>query len=157
MAKSKLDFESALNILKSDIFDNECLYMGAVLFVSKAFNIQKDTLLEELQTCLVYDYTDDEIKAMKNVHCKTKWNELEERAIAKIGLDVYDNGSGLWNEIIVRQALEFEEKYPQIAEGKYDYSLADMVYNYPNAGMLPPIKRIIENKNDVAVFEIGEE
>ena len=43
-----LDFETALKILKSDVFDNDCSYMGAVMFVSEAFDISIDSLLERL-------------------------------------------------------------------------------------------------------------
>ena len=43
-----LDFETALEILQSPIYDDECSYMGAVLFVSEAFNISVDRVLESL-------------------------------------------------------------------------------------------------------------
>ena len=45
---NKLDFETALEILKSNIFDNDCSYMGAVIFVSEAFDMSVDNLLEIL-------------------------------------------------------------------------------------------------------------
>ena len=43
-----LDFETALKILKSNIFDDDCSYMGAVMFVAEAFDISIDSLLEKL-------------------------------------------------------------------------------------------------------------
>ena len=43
-----LDFETAMEILKSDIFDDDCSYMGAVLFVAEAFDMSVDSLLEKL-------------------------------------------------------------------------------------------------------------
>ena len=43
-----LDFETALEILKSDIFDDDCTYMGAMMFVSEAFNVSIDSLLEKI-------------------------------------------------------------------------------------------------------------
>jgi hypothetical protein len=43
-----LDFETALEILKSNIFDDDCSYMGAVMFVSEAFDMSIDSLLEKL-------------------------------------------------------------------------------------------------------------
>ena len=46
---NKLDFETALEILKSDIFDDDCSYMGALMFVSDAFNVSIDSLLEKLE------------------------------------------------------------------------------------------------------------
>ena len=45
---NKLDFETAMEILKSDIFDDDCSYMGAVMFVAEAFNMSIDSLLEKL-------------------------------------------------------------------------------------------------------------
>ena len=45
---NKLDFETALEILKSDIFDDDCSYMGAVMFVAEAFDMSVDSLLEKL-------------------------------------------------------------------------------------------------------------
>lgn len=45
---NKLDFETALEILKSNIFDDDCSYMGAVIFVSEAFDMSVDNLLEIL-------------------------------------------------------------------------------------------------------------
>lgn len=158
MAKKEklLNIENAKKILKSGVFDNNCSYDGAVLFVSKAFEIPMDTLLESLDKMLIFDYSNEEINAMKKIHCKEKWSKKEEEIIERIGLDVGNNDAGMWNEVMVRQGFDFEEKYPQIAEGIYDYALADMVYNYPDSGMLPPIKRIIENRNDVAVFEIDK-
>ena len=45
---NKLNFETALKILKSDIFDDDCSYMGAVMFVAEAFDMSIDSLLEEL-------------------------------------------------------------------------------------------------------------
>lgn len=44
-----LDFETALEILKSDIFTDDCSYSGALLFVSQAFDISIDTLLEKIE------------------------------------------------------------------------------------------------------------
>lgn len=153
--KSTLNIENAMDILKSEIFDDDCSYMGAVLFVSKAFKIPMETLLEDLDRMLIYDYSNEEMAAMRTIHCKENWSDKELEVISRMGLDVVNNGTGMWNEIMIRQALAFEEKYPQIGEGKYDYSLVGTVYNYSD--MLPPIKKIIENRNDVAVFEIGEE
>ena len=46
---NKLDFETALEILKSDIFDDDCSYMGAVLFVAEAFDMSVDSVLEKLE------------------------------------------------------------------------------------------------------------
>lgn len=46
--KNALTFETALEILKSDIFDDDCSYMGALLFVADAFNVSVDSLLEKL-------------------------------------------------------------------------------------------------------------
>lgn len=43
-----LDFETALKILKSDIFDDDCSYMGAVVFVAEAFDMSIDSLMEKL-------------------------------------------------------------------------------------------------------------
>lgn len=43
-----LDFEMALEILKSNIFDDDCSYMGAVIFVAEAFDMSIDSLLEKL-------------------------------------------------------------------------------------------------------------
>lgn len=43
-----LDFETALKILKSNIFDDDCSYMGAVMFVAEAFDMSIDSLLEKL-------------------------------------------------------------------------------------------------------------
>ena len=45
---NKLDFETALEILKSGIFDDDCSYMGAVLFVGEAFDMSVDSVLEKL-------------------------------------------------------------------------------------------------------------
>jgi hypothetical protein len=45
---NKLDFEKALEILKSNIFDDDCSYMGAVMFVAEAFDVSIDSLLEKL-------------------------------------------------------------------------------------------------------------
>lgn len=157
MAKKeiKIGIEQAMEVLKkSKNLDDDCSYMGAVTFVSEAFEIPMDTLLEDLDNMLIYDYSDEEIAALRTVHCKKNWSDRERIAINRIGLDPENNETGFWNEIIVKQALEFEDKYPQIEEGTYDYSLADTVYNYPDT--LPPIKKIIENRNDVAVFEIDE-
>ena len=47
--KNKLDFETALEILKSDIFEDDCSYMGAMLFVSEAFNVSVDSILEQIE------------------------------------------------------------------------------------------------------------
>ena len=47
--KNNMDFETALEILKSEIFEDDCSYMGAVLFVSVAFNVSVDSLLEKLE------------------------------------------------------------------------------------------------------------
>ena len=44
-----LDFETALEILKSDIFTDDCSYMGAVLFVAEAFDMSVDSLLEKIE------------------------------------------------------------------------------------------------------------
>ena len=49
MNNNKLDFETALEILKSDLFDDDCSYMGAVMFVAEAFNMSVDNVLEELE------------------------------------------------------------------------------------------------------------
>ena len=46
---NKLDFETALEILKRDIFDDDCSYMGAVLFVAEAFDMSVDSVLEKLE------------------------------------------------------------------------------------------------------------
>ena len=46
--KNKLDFETALEILKSDIFEDDCSYMGAVMFAAEAFDMSIDSLLEKL-------------------------------------------------------------------------------------------------------------
>jgi hypothetical protein len=43
-----LDFETALEILKGNIFDDDCSYMGAVLFVAEAFDMSIDSVLEKL-------------------------------------------------------------------------------------------------------------
>ena len=43
---NKLDFETALEILQNPIFDDDASYMGAVLFVSEAFNLSVDKVLE---------------------------------------------------------------------------------------------------------------
>ena len=43
-----LDFETALEILKSDIFDDDCSYIGAVIFVAEAFDMSVDNLLMKL-------------------------------------------------------------------------------------------------------------
>ena len=43
-----LDFETAIEILKSNIFDDDCSYMGAVMFVAEAFDMSIDSLLEKL-------------------------------------------------------------------------------------------------------------
>ena len=45
----KLDFETALEILQSPIFDDDLSYMGAVLFVSEAFNMSVDSVLEHIE------------------------------------------------------------------------------------------------------------
>ena len=45
---NKLDFETAMEILKSDIFDDDCSYMGAIMFVADAFDLSIDSLLEKL-------------------------------------------------------------------------------------------------------------
>ena len=45
----KLDFETALEILQSPIFDDDLSYMGAVLFVSEAFNMSVDSVLEKMK------------------------------------------------------------------------------------------------------------
>lgn len=45
---NQLDFETALEILKSNIFDDDCSYMGAVIFVAEAFDMSIDSLLEKL-------------------------------------------------------------------------------------------------------------
>ncbi len=47
--KNTLNFETALEILKSDIFDDDCSYMGAMLFVADAFNVSVDSLMEKLE------------------------------------------------------------------------------------------------------------
>ena len=47
--KNKLDFETALEILKSDIFEDDCSYMGAMLFVSEAFDVSVDSILEQIK------------------------------------------------------------------------------------------------------------
>ena len=44
-----LDFETALEILKRDIFTDDCSYMGAVLFVAEAFDMSVDRLLEKIE------------------------------------------------------------------------------------------------------------
>lgn len=44
-----LDFETALKILKSNIFDDDCSYMGAVIFVAEAFDMSIDSLLEHIE------------------------------------------------------------------------------------------------------------
>lgn len=49
MNNNKLDYETALEILKSDLFDDDCSYMGAVMFVAEAFNMSVDKVLEELE------------------------------------------------------------------------------------------------------------
>ena len=46
---NKLDFETALEILKSNIFGDDCSYMGAVMFVAEAFDMSIDSLLEKLE------------------------------------------------------------------------------------------------------------
>ena len=46
--KNTLNFETALEILKSDIFDDDCSYMGAIIFVAEAFDMSIDSLLEKL-------------------------------------------------------------------------------------------------------------
>lgn len=51
---NKLDFETALKILKSNIFEDDCSYMGAIMFVAEAFDIRIDSLLMKLER------TDDE-------------------------------------------------------------------------------------------------
>lgn len=43
-----LDFETACEILKSDIFTDDCSYMGAVLFVAEAFDMSIDSIMEQL-------------------------------------------------------------------------------------------------------------
>jgi hypothetical protein len=45
----KLDFETALEILQNPIYDDDCSYMGAVLFVSEAFNMSIDSVLEHIK------------------------------------------------------------------------------------------------------------
>lgn len=45
---NQLDFETSLEILKSNIFDDDCSYMGAVMFVAEAFDMSIDSLLEKL-------------------------------------------------------------------------------------------------------------
>ena len=45
----KLDFETALEILQNPIFDDYNAYMGAVLFVSEAFNMSIDSVLEHIK------------------------------------------------------------------------------------------------------------
>lgn len=46
---NKLHFETALEILKKPIFDDDATYMGAVLFVSEAFDVSVDKLLESVE------------------------------------------------------------------------------------------------------------
>lgn len=45
----KLDFETALEILQNPIYDDDSAYMGAVLFVSEAFNMSIDSVLEHIK------------------------------------------------------------------------------------------------------------
>ena len=45
---NKLDFETALEILKSNIFDDDWSYIGAVMVVAEAFDVSIDSLLEKL-------------------------------------------------------------------------------------------------------------
>lgn len=51
MSKSnyELDYEVALEILQNPVFDDEHLWLGAVMFVSEAFNRSIDTILEEIR------------------------------------------------------------------------------------------------------------
>lgn len=44
-----LDFETALEILKNPIFTDDLSYMGAVLFISEAFNMSVDSVLEYIE------------------------------------------------------------------------------------------------------------
>lgn len=44
-----INFDEALEILKSDIFDDDCCYMGAVLFVANAFNVSVNDILERIE------------------------------------------------------------------------------------------------------------
>ena len=44
----KLSFETALEILQSPVFDDDLSYMGAVCFVSEAFNMSVDKVLEAI-------------------------------------------------------------------------------------------------------------
>ena len=44
----KLDFETALEILQSDIFDDDLSYIGAVMFVAEAFGLSVDSVLENI-------------------------------------------------------------------------------------------------------------
>lgn len=44
-----INFDEALEILKSDIFDDDCSYMGAVLFVANAFNVSVNDILERIE------------------------------------------------------------------------------------------------------------
>lgn len=44
----KISFETALEILQNPVFGNETEHQGAVKFVSEAFNMSEDAILEEL-------------------------------------------------------------------------------------------------------------
>lgn len=44
-----LHFETALEILKSDIFTEDCSYMRTILFVTEAFDMSVDSLLEKIE------------------------------------------------------------------------------------------------------------
>lgn len=43
-----VSLETAIEILRSDIWDSETHYIGAIIFVSKAFAISVDSLLERI-------------------------------------------------------------------------------------------------------------
>ena len=46
--KNKLDFETALEILNSGIFEDDH-FMGAMYFISEAFNVSTDSILEQME------------------------------------------------------------------------------------------------------------
>ena len=103
--------------------------------------------------CIVWqnDYTKEEIAKMKEIPLKRELSYEEENLADYLGIAIYENGDGLYNEVMLQQALFFKKKYErEFAEEKYDFALADTAVNFPE--MLGDVGDVIEIKNDIAVY-----
>ena len=90
----KISFKTAIEILQNPVFENETEYQGAVKFVSEAFNMSEDAVLEEIEKEFPFSVyikvLDDDAQETEQIikRCKTK--EDAEDFVEKHGQDFAD-------------------------------------------------------------------